>query len=430
MLRRAHQPVQQRRWCASWWTCRRTSPTPSPRTSRGCTSASAAPPASSPPGAATAPRTRCRAGPSPMPAPRRTPPPPRRSRPLRPPPSGSPSRPRRPPPSGSPSPPRRRPRPGCGPAAHHRHLPGGRHPRRAGELRRVHRPLHRARLGGGGHVTATIRDQPWDVALQSILRAYGLAAQELPSGIIQVDDIETLQERADAGAAGHAHLPRQLRPRGRARGDAASRSCSERGRISVERLHQHADRHRRGVGGGGPRADGARSWTSARRRCRSRPRSSSSTARTWRSWAITYDLKDSQGNSLNRLTSVPDPADPGQLHQRRPGARWAATRSPRSATPTCGCRGRSCETVISLVLGRYTLVSFIDALQSAELSDVQAAPLITTLDNQEARDLGGRADAHPGGGRRRSRRRGGAGGGAAGAARHRASWWRRASACG
>src|SRR5690606_7248780 len=49
--------------------------------------------------------------------------------------------------------------------------------------------------GVEGDVTATIRDQPWDVALQTILRAYGLAAQELPSGIIQVDAIERLQER-------------------------------------------------------------------------------------------------------------------------------------------------------------------------------------------------------------------------------------------
>ena len=28
---------------------------------------------------------------------------------------------------------------------------------------------------------------------------------------------------------------------------------------------------------------------------------------------LTYDLKDSRGNSLNRLTSVPDPLNPGQL---------------------------------------------------------------------------------------------------------------------
>ena len=47
-------------------------------------------------------------------------------------------------------------------------------------------------------------------------------------------------------------------------------------------------------------------------------------------------------------------------------------------------QGPQLETVLSLVLGRYTLISFIDALQSQELSDVQAAPVVTTLDNQEA----------------------------------------------
>jgi type IV pilus assembly protein PilQ len=40
--------------------------------------------------------------------------------------------------------------------------------------------------------------------------------------------------------------------------------------------------------------------------------------------------------------------------------------------------------VISLVLGRYTLITFLDALQSAELSDVQAAPVVTTTSNHQA----------------------------------------------
>jgi type IV pilus assembly protein PilQ len=36
------------------------------------------------------------------------------------------------------------------------------------------------------------------------------------------------------------------------------------------------------------------------------------------------------------------------------------------------------------VLGRYTLINFIEALQRAELSDVQAAPVVTTSSNHEA----------------------------------------------
>jgi len=42
-------------------------------------------------------------------------------------------------------------------------------------------------------VSADIRDQPWDVALEAILSAYGLAAQELDSGIIKVESLENTQ---------------------------------------------------------------------------------------------------------------------------------------------------------------------------------------------------------------------------------------------
>jgi type II secretory pathway component GspD/PulD (secretin) len=41
--------------------------------------------------------------------------------------------------------------------------------------------------------------------------------------------------------------------------------------------------------------------------------------------------------------------------------------------------------VTSLLLGRHSLVTFIDALQSVNLSDIQAAPSITVLDHREAR---------------------------------------------
>src|SRR5690606_31186832 len=49
-------------------------------------------------------------------------------------------------------------------------------------------------MGVQGTVTADIRDQPWDVALEAILSAYGLAARELESGIIRVDQISKLRE--------------------------------------------------------------------------------------------------------------------------------------------------------------------------------------------------------------------------------------------
>lgn len=48
--------------------------------------------------------------------------------------------------------------------------------------------------GVDGTVTAEIRAQPWDVALQAILQAQGLSARESESGIIRVDAPERLVE--------------------------------------------------------------------------------------------------------------------------------------------------------------------------------------------------------------------------------------------
>jgi type IV pilus assembly protein PilQ len=46
-----------------------------------------------------------------------------------------------------------------------------------------------------GTVTADINDQPWDVALRTILATHGLVAREDAYGIIRVDDIGGLHER-------------------------------------------------------------------------------------------------------------------------------------------------------------------------------------------------------------------------------------------
>ncbi len=49
--------------------------------------------------------------------------------------------------------------------------------------------------GVSGRVSASIRNQPWDVALQAILQAHGLAAREMHPGILRVDAQERLRER-------------------------------------------------------------------------------------------------------------------------------------------------------------------------------------------------------------------------------------------
>lgn len=59
-----------------------------------------------------------------------------------------------------------------------------------------------------GRVTAEIRRQPWDVALQTILTAYGLYAEESESGIIHVWSLSG--RTASAGEADAMPLVTQL----------------------------------------------------------------------------------------------------------------------------------------------------------------------------------------------------------------------------
>jgi type IV pilus assembly protein PilQ len=235
--------------------------------------------------------------------------------------------------------------------------------------------------GVTGEVTATIRDQPWDVALYTILAAYGLAAQELPSGIIRVDAIEMMQERETSeplvtetfriNYVPVAELATALDP-----------LRSERGRISINPTTNtlivteiaSVLASMRGILG---QLDIRTPQVSIQAKIIFVNRTDVEEL------GVTYDLKDSQGSTLNRLVAVPDPFDPGNFTNTDiislGGNSIAAL-----GNANVRVQQPQLEAVLSLVLGRHTLISFIDALQSQELSDVQAAPTITTLDNQPA----------------------------------------------
>ncbi|MEX2572138.1 MAG: AMIN domain-containing protein [Gemmatimonadota bacterium] len=232
-----------------------------------------------------------------------------------------------------------------------------------------------------GLVTATIRNQPWDVALQTILRAYGLAAQEMPSGIIQVDAIGNLQERQTLEPLVTQTFRINYVPVNELASSLESLS-SERGRISsnpstntliVTDVESVLDN----MGTILTQLDVRTPQVSIQAKIIFVNRTDVEEL------GVTYDLKDSQGSSLNELVSVPDPLNPGEFTStdivRLGGNSIAAL-----GNANVRVQQPQLETVLSLVLGRHTLIAFIDALQSQELSDVQAAPLITTLDNQLA----------------------------------------------
>ncbi|HSG49711.1 MAG TPA: secretin N-terminal domain-containing protein, partial [Longimicrobiales bacterium] len=137
---------------------------------------------------------------------------------------------------------------------------------------------------------------------------------------------------------------------------------------------------------------------------------------------ITYDLKDSDGNQLNLVT-------PGAVDLDNDGVIELPDEQAQQGTNVVSLGGSSLAALgnanqrvlspsltllSSLVIGRHTLVNFIDVLESRNLSDIQAQPSVTVLDNQQARiQVGERTplrviDASAGGAQA-----GGAGGGTA-----------------
>jgi len=236
--------------------------------------------------------------------------------------------------------------------------------------------------GVTGTVTAEIRNQPWDVALETILTAHGLAAREMPTGIIRVDALDKLREReiqeplvTETYRINYVpvqELVTTLQGLKTARGNIVANPSTNM--LMVTDVESTVNNIRSMV----RQLDIQTPQVTIQAKIIFVNRSSVEEL------GVTYDLKDSQGNQLNRLNPGYNP----QTGEEVPvGTNLISLRGNSIAAlgnATSRLLGPSLETMISIVMGRHTLVAFLDALQRSELSDVQAAPLITTLDNQEA----------------------------------------------
>lgn len=108
---------------------------------------------------------------------------------------------------------------------------------------------------------------------------------------------------------------------------------------------------------------------------------------------ITYDLKDSQGNQLNQLNpgaadlngdgiiSLPEEqVDVGTNVISLGGSSIAAlgNANDRIANPTV-------QLLTTLIIGRHSLIGFVEALESVNVSEVDSRPMIRTVNNVTAR---------------------------------------------
>lgn len=240
-------------------------------------------------------------------------------------------------------------------------------------------------------VSAEIRNQPWNVALDALLEAHGLVAYEQESGIILVHDMRRAFER-------EAVLPIVTEALTVRYGDALDMQdliaaiLSDRGRVSVSTASNAL------VVSDIPRVvESARHLVSD---LDVRSRQVDIAAKIifvnrsgLAGFGITYDLKDTRGNQLNLLV-------PGVVDADGDGVISAGERQTEAGIDVVSLGGNSLAALgnatnrvanptlsllTSLVIGRSTLVGFIDALEAAQLTDVEAQPSVRVMDNRTAR---------------------------------------------
>lgn len=245
--------------------------------------------------------------------------------------------------------------------------------------------------GISGDVSADIRDQPWDVALEAILDSHDLAARERESGIIRVDAIERLSEREvveqtatrtyriSYGVA--SEIQSALEPLLTERGQiAVSQGTNTIVVTDIPRVLSDIELLIRELDVRTPNITISAKIIFVNRT-------------DLNEFGVTYDLKDMEpGNQLNTVAPGGIFDEDGNFQQVDIGTDVVSLGgSSIAALGNANSRviGPSLSILTSLVMGRHTLINFIEALESVSMSDIQASPQTTTQDNQPSKILVG-----------------------------------------
>ncbi|MDH5315556.1 MAG: hypothetical protein OEW44_03690, partial [Gemmatimonadota bacterium] len=241
-------------------------------------------------------------------------------------------------------------------------------------------------LGNGvsGTVSAEIRDKPWSQAFQAILASQGLSAQEMPGGIIRVDapgalaELDSLEpletsvlrvNYVQAGQIANSIKGILTKNRGNIVADTATNSLiitDTRSRMpSVVEFARGLDIRTPQV--------------SIQAKIIFVDRTDIEQL------GLKYDL-GSKDQFFNKLVQRPDPnGEPGDTYNPNVNIIDLGGNTVSAiANATSEVSGSAIDLVWSTALGGFTLTTFLSALERVELSDVQAEPVITTLDNKKA----------------------------------------------
>jgi type IV pilus assembly protein PilQ len=235
-----------------------------------------------------------------------------------------------------------------------------------------------------GTVSAEIKDQPWPAALGAVLAAQGLSAQEMPGGIIRVDSpqalaaLDSLEPLSTqlvrlnyAKAAEVAKSTEGILTKGRGSvvPDTASNS------LIITETRSRLDR----VSDFVKRLDVRTPQVSIQAKIIFVDRTD------LMALGFQYDLGDDR-QFFNRLVQRQDPnGDPGETFEPNVNVIDLGGNAVSAiANANSEINGSALDLVWSTAIGGFSLTTFLSALQRIDLADIQAEPLITTLDNRKA----------------------------------------------
>jgi type IV pilus assembly protein PilQ len=239
-------------------------------------------------------------------------------------------------------------------------------------------------LGKGikGEVSAEVKNQPWPMAFQAVLASQGLSAQEMSGGIIRVDEpsvlsaldslepLETSIVRVNyAQAASLSKTVESILTKGRGRVVADTSSNSLVITDTRSRLTGVTD-FVRGL-------DIRTPQLSIQAKIIFVDRSDIEAL------GLKYDLGDSH-QFFNKLVQRTDPStgepfDPNVNVVDLGGGTISALGNADAVI-----KNSALDLIYSTAIGGFSLTTFLSALETSNLADIQAEPVITTLDNRQA----------------------------------------------
>ncbi|HEX6106451.1 MAG TPA: AMIN domain-containing protein [Gemmatimonadales bacterium] len=232
-----------------------------------------------------------------------------------------------------------------------------------------------------GEVTAEVKNQPWPMAFQAVLASQGLSAQEMAGGIIRVDSpsvlsaldslepLETSIVRinyAQAGSLSKTVESILTKGRGRVVADTGSNALiitDTRSRI------QNVSDFVRGLDVRTPQLSIQAKIIFVDRT-------------DVEELGIKYDLGD-RNQFFNKLVQRPD-GQGGSFDRNVNIIDLGGNSVSAIGNADAQITGSALDLIYSTSIGGFSLTTFLSALEKSELADIQAEPVITTLDNRQA----------------------------------------------